>query len=309
MSSNEKAIDLVREEDIRPTLVRIKAEKQLVRHAMEAVMKNGMHYGTIPGTQKPTLFDAGATTILGMFHIALDPETEDLSVPDEIRYRVRQVARHSPTGTLLGSAYGEASSNEEKYKWRRAVCKEEFDATPEDRRRVKWGKGKWENGREGKAYQTQQVRTEPADIANTVLKMAAKRARVATTLQVTGASDVFAQDLEDLPAEVVENLEEDKPAPPAVPVNTVEAKKQAEVAATKASFVLGETKLERQSKPDAKNPWKVFRIHTESGQSFVTKDGALAAMAQELEGCAVTLTSIVRSPDMTEVTALEAVKE
>jgi hypothetical protein len=196
------SLALVRGEEVRPTLARIKAEKQLVRHAMEEVMKKDMHYGTIPGTQKPTLYDAGATTILSLFHIALDPETEDLSTADQIRYRVRQVARHAPTGTMLGSAYGEASSNEEKYKWRRAVCKQEFDGTPEDRRRVKWAKG-----RDG-IYSIDQVRTEPADIANTVLKMAAKRARVATTLQVTGASDVFAQDLEDLPPEIVEGLAE-----------------------------------------------------------------------------------------------------
>jgi hypothetical protein len=213
------ALALVRGEEVRPTLARIKAEKQLVRHAMEDVMKKDMHYGTIPGTQKPTLYDAGATTILSLFHIALDPTVEDLSTPDQIRYRVCQAARHAPTGTMLGSAYGEASSNEEKYKWRRAVCKEEFDATPENRRRVKWAKG-----RDG-VYSLNQVRTEPADIANTVLKMAAKRARVAATLQVTGASDVFAQDLEDLPPEIVEGLEDgprNVPAPrPAVTPKSV----------------------------------------------------------------------------------------
>jgi hypothetical protein len=230
MSANPDApasLALVRGEEVRPTLARIKAEKQLVRHAMEEVMKKDTHFGTIPGTQKPTLYDAGATTILSLFHIALDPETEDLSSADEIRYRVRQVARHAPTGTMLGSAYGEASSNEEKYKWRRAVCKEEFEGTPEDRRRVKWAKG-----RDG-VYSINQVRTEPADIANTVLKMAAKRARVAATLQVTGASDVFAQDLEDLPPEIVEGLSEGE-APKNVPAPRAAAKPTANAPAPQA---------------------------------------------------------------------------
>lgn len=222
------SLALVRGEEVRPTLARIKAEKQLVRHAMEEVMKKDMHYGTIPGTQKPTLYDAGATTILSLFHIALDPEIEDLSTADQIRYRTRQVARHAPTGTMLGSAYGEASSNEEKYKWRRAVCKQEFDGTPEDRRRVKWAKG-----RDG-VYSIDQVRTEPADIANTVLKMAAKRARVAATLQVTAASDVFAQDLEDLPAEIVEGLTEGE-GPRSVPAPRPAAKPAATSAAAPAT--------------------------------------------------------------------------
>jgi len=242
------ALALVRGEEVRPTLARIKAEKQLVRHAMEEVMKVNTHYGTIPGTQKPTLYDAGATTVLSLFHIALDPAVEDLSGPDEIRYRVCQAARHAPTGTMLGSAYGEASSNEEKYKWRRAVCNEEFEATSEDRRRVKWAKG-----RDG-VYKIDQVRTEPSDVANTVLKMAAKRARVAATLQVTGASDVFTQDLEDLPSEIVEGLADEAakpvpaPRPAAKPATNGQA--QASAAAPPASAPAAASPRQREPGDD-----------------------------------------------------------
>ena len=48
----------------------------------------------------------------------------------------------------------------------------------------------------------QQVRTNPADIANTVLKMAKKRAQIDLTLTATAASDCFTQDVEDLPEEL-----------------------------------------------------------------------------------------------------------
>lgn len=234
------SLALVRGEEVRPTLARIKAEKQLVRHAMQDVMKVNTHYGTIPGTQKPTLYDAGATTVLSLFHIALDPVVEDLSGLDEIRYRIAQFAKHAPSGTALGSAYGEASSNEEKYKWRRAVCKEEFEATSEDRRRVKWAKS-----RDG-VYQINQVRTEPSDVANTVLKMAVKRARVAVTLQVTGAGDVFTQDLEDLPAEIVEGLTEGE-GPRAVPAPRPAAKPAA--ASTAAPAAAPPTSTPAAAKP------------------------------------------------------------
>jgi hypothetical protein len=50
------------------------------------------------------------------------------------------------------------------------------------------------------------VRTEPADLANTVLKMACKRAKMAMVLNVTAASDCFTQDLEDLDAVLQEHL-------------------------------------------------------------------------------------------------------
>jgi hypothetical protein len=43
-----------------------------------------------------------------------------------------------------------------------------------------------------------QVRMNQSDIANTVLKMAKKRALVDAVLTITGASDCFSQDLDDM---------------------------------------------------------------------------------------------------------------
>lgn len=178
------------------TAVEIRAQVQAIQQVMEAVMKPDVHYGKIPGTQKNTLYKAGSEKILSTFRIAVDPVVEDLSTPDCYRYRV--VARGVlPTGEIVGAGVGEASTDEEKYKWRGAVCQAEFDATPEDRKRIKWD-------RYGK--QTPQVRTNPADLANTVLKMAKKRAQIDLTLTATGASDVFEQDLEDMPEELRDEI-------------------------------------------------------------------------------------------------------
>jgi hypothetical protein len=73
------------------------------------------------------------------------------------------------------------------------VCDEEYEETQQSKRRIKFSKY------QGKVEKVMQVKTEPADIANTVLKMAAKRAQVAMTLNVVAASDCFTQDIEDLP--------------------------------------------------------------------------------------------------------------
>jgi hypothetical protein len=48
----------------------------------------------------------------------------------------------------------------------------------------------------------------PADYYNTVLKIAKKRAHVDATLTATAASDIFTQDLEDMPAEALGNDKE-----------------------------------------------------------------------------------------------------
>jgi hypothetical protein len=175
----------------------VKARIQLIQKVMRSVMKDGTHYGKIPGAgDKRTLFKPGAELLGATFCIAPSYRTEDLSDGDSVRYRVTCVGTHQGTGTELGQGMGEASTNEEKYRWRNAVCDEEFDDTPEDRRRVKWQRGN------GSVYQRKQVRTTPADVANTVLKMACKRAQVAMAINVTGCSDMFTQDLEDLPDEL-----------------------------------------------------------------------------------------------------------
>lgn len=165
----------------------------VVQEVMRAVMKQDVHYGKIPGTDKPTLYKAGAEVLCMVFRVADTYEVTDLSTVDTVRYRVNCIGAHQVTGAVLGSGLGEASSAEEKYKWRKAVCKEEFDETPANMRRVKHARGKG-----GTTYKQEQIRTEPADLANTILKMANKRAKMAMVLNVTAASDCFSQDLEDM---------------------------------------------------------------------------------------------------------------
>lgn len=187
-----------------------------IQAVMEAVMKENVHYGKIPGTPKPSLWKPGAELLCMTFRIAPDPErVDDLSGLDVFgvqffRYRVRMVFTAIGSGAFLGACMGECSSLEEKYKWRATTGKGEFEGTPVDRRRKKW-----KRGRENSEYEQMQVRTEADDLSNTILQMALKRALVAGTKQVTACSDIFAQDLEDLPPEIVTSIEnEDKPAGP-----------------------------------------------------------------------------------------------
>jgi hypothetical protein len=171
-----------------------------VQEVMQAVMKEGVHYGMVPGTDKPMLYKQGAEKLCLAFKIGDEYRIEDLSTAEVSRYRITCVGIHQPTGTVLGQGVGECSSAEEKYKWRKAVCKEEFEAAPVDMRRRKFGR------KAGGHYTVDQIRVESADVANTVLKMAAKRAKVAMTLNVTAAGDIFGQDLEELDALLREHL-------------------------------------------------------------------------------------------------------
>lgn len=177
--------------------VEVRQHVNMVQEVMKAVMKQDVHYGKIPGTDKPTLYKSGAEVLCMAFRISDEFKVDDLSTADMIRYRVTCIGKHQVTGHELGQGMGEASSGEEKYKWRSSICLEEFEATPINMRRVKFGKKKG-----GGYYKADQVRTEPSDLANTVLKMACKRAKIAMTLNVTAASDMFTQDIEDMPEEL-----------------------------------------------------------------------------------------------------------
>jgi hypothetical protein len=174
----------------------IRERVNLVQTVMQGIMKRDTHYGTIPGTPKPTLYKPGAEVLCVTFRVAPEYRIEDLSTAEVARYRVTCVGRHQVTSIALGEGVGECSSGEEKYKWRKAVCTEEFDSYPENMRRLKF------SNYQGNVKKAIQVRTEAADLANTVLKMACKRAMIAMTLNVTAASDIFTQDIEDLPEEL-----------------------------------------------------------------------------------------------------------
>lgn len=195
MHARESA-GIVAAETHRYSVSEIRQRVNLVQEVMRAIMKMDTHYGTIPGTPKPTLYKPGAEVLCVTFRIAQEYRVEDLSTADVARYRVTCIGRHQTTGIVLGEGMGECSSGEEKYKWRGAVCVEEFDLTPENMRRLKFAKYR------GEIEKKTQVRTEAADLSNTVLKMACKRAMIAMTLNVTAASDIFTQDIEDLPEEL-----------------------------------------------------------------------------------------------------------
>jgi mono/diheme cytochrome c family protein len=205
------------------------AHVAMVQEVMRAVMKKDVHFGVIPGTDKPTLLKPGAEVLCMAFRIADSYEVEDLSADGLVRYRVTCTGTHQTTGTVLGTGMGEASSGEEKYKWRKATSPQEYDETPANLRRTKHVKK-----RNGEGYSVQQVRTEPADLANTVLKMANKRAKMAMVLNVTAASDCFAQDLEDMDEALRDHLtrhgeatpaQAEQPAGPSVWPDDVFAKK------------------------------------------------------------------------------------
>ncbi|MBS1903505.1 MAG: hypothetical protein JSS75_07375 [Bacteroidetes bacterium] len=168
------------------------AHVRLIDQVKKSVMKENVHYGKVPGTKKDSLYKPGSDKLLIVFRIRAEHQIEDLSTDGEYRVRVTSNGFHIGNGNPVGQGVGECSSAEEKYKWRVAICDEEYDSTPENLRRIKFAKDK-----DGDVYQVKQIRTQIADTRNTVVKMAIKRADAALALAISGASDIFDQDTDD----------------------------------------------------------------------------------------------------------------
>jgi hypothetical protein len=186
----------------------------LIQNAMKAVMKEGTHYGRIPGVDKPSLFKPGAEVLSMLFRLDVQFETFEAWDGRHLTVKSRCTIYHSPTGRRLGSGEGSCSTKESRYAYRQAqrkcpACGVEAIIKGKEEYGGGWICFKKKNGcgakyREGdQRIESQSAgRVDNEDIAdqyNTVLKMANKRSHAAAVLVVTAASDIFTQDVEDLP--------------------------------------------------------------------------------------------------------------
>lgn len=176
----------------------------LIQEVQKKVMKQGEHFGTIPGCgDKPTLLKPGAEKLGFVFRLA--PEFDVVPVDwsgGHREYQVKCRLRHIPTGTMVGEGVGTCTTMEGKYRFR-------WDNTGKPVPQTYWASkdkdllgGPFNTTRkiDGKWYIFQRVEHDnPADYYNTCEKMAKKRAHVDAILTATAASDIFTQDIEDMP--------------------------------------------------------------------------------------------------------------
>lgn len=186
-----------------------------IQRVMKAVMKEGTHFGVIPGCKLPSLLKPGAEKLSMTFRlIPRFSATERNSSGGHREVEVFCDLTHGPTGQFMGQGVGSCSTMETKYRYREARRKcPKCDAEAIIKGKEEYGGGWLCFGKQGGCgakfkdkdplITEQRIgRVENPDIAdcyNTVLKMAKKRAHVDAVLTATGASDIFTQDMEDLP--------------------------------------------------------------------------------------------------------------
>jgi len=187
----------------------------IVQNVMKSVMKNNEHYGTIPGTNKPSLLKPGAEKLNLVFRLRPEYQITKTDLYGSHReYEVVCTLYHIPTGQSVGQGVGSATTMEGKYRFRggekkdtgQVVPKEYWNLKKSDPAKAKamiggegFGIAKYDNEWHICEFGEKIEHDNPADYYNTVLKMAKKRAHVDAILTATAASDIFTQDVEDMP--------------------------------------------------------------------------------------------------------------
>jgi hypothetical protein len=157
------------------------SQAQRILEIKEKVMKEGVHYGIIPGCRKPSLLKPGAEKLCAAFR--LEPEFETTSREDPNRTITWDKWDHTGKKKIKGTTQGFIDYD--------SACSLVHIPTGET-----WAKnvsGSCNN------FESKYRSLNPYDVKNTLEKMAEKRALVAAVLIGTALSDLFTQDIEDMP--------------------------------------------------------------------------------------------------------------
>jgi hypothetical protein len=167
----------------------------------KSLMKEGLDYGTIPGTDKPCLYKAGAEKLRFVYGLTVEIECIDKMLILEagnlyVDYTYKATVRSS-AGQILTQCEGSCNTREAKYRWGWLVR----DVNPQrDEVSLIVAKkmGKWIKGKDNIWRFFDKVENpETIGLKNTVMKMAQKRAYVGAILLATGASEFYTQDMEE----------------------------------------------------------------------------------------------------------------
>lgn len=259
-------------------------QRAILAQYVETLMTEGVDYGAIPGTpqeveisiggvkrkmRKNNLLKPGAEKLFDLFRCRAEYEFLSREVDRDTglySYELRCKAVNRETGTVLNEGLGSASSYESKHRYRNSerVCPQ--CGKPNIRKSKKGGGWYcWEKtGGCGANFEAgdpdivnqevgKMVNPDLADVANTVLKMAKKRAQVDCAIALARCSDLFTQDVEDL--EPPEGPRQSRPkgeAPKAqtAPAETTHSMMQNRIRA------LWDEAVERLGKPTAETRWK-----------------------------------------------------
>lgn len=171
---------------------------RVLQGTIKSILVNEVDYGKIQGCgDKPTLLKPGADKIITTF--GLTPTYEIITMKEDYEgngfftYTIK--CNLSKNDIKISEGLGQANSKEKKWAYEYVYEKDLPKGT--DKELLKSKKITTQNG----TYYKYEIQADACSKANTILKMAEKRAKVDAVLSFANLSEIFTQDFDDLPEE------------------------------------------------------------------------------------------------------------
>lgn len=193
MQVSDRVTDLASAKQVAAMLSQLKAMMA------QGLLKEGEHYGRIPGTgdsSPKTLYKSGAEFIALVFGFSaqqVDHKFEERLDSDGVPIFISTVtvAINDRHGNTIAQRVAVCGTDEEKYMWEACWSKTEFDNLPPHLKRVVY---KSYRGKESTQNQKRQHATKHR---NTIMQMAYKRGFVQAVIQSAAATSLFKSDIDE----------------------------------------------------------------------------------------------------------------
>ncbi len=193
MPASLSIIDNVNVQQVQDTMQKIAQFQKVV----QKTLKPKHDFGIIPGTDKPTLLKPGAEKVLMLMGLTSEYDIVEKVQDYENGFFAFTVKCTIYRGDMkITEGLGHANTRESRYT-NRWVTESKLPAgIDKSTLQTREKESKFKPGETYTEYLI--TNTDSFTLANTVLKMAKKRAQVDAVLTVASLSEIFTQDLEDL---------------------------------------------------------------------------------------------------------------
>lgn len=158
----------------------LRRQRELLKAFVKSALREGIDYGVVPGTDKPSLFKPGAEKLARVFKLGCRTVSTDKTLDRKDNFAMftyrAEIYSLDNSGVVIADCEGSCNSQEKKYKDRAVYEKVQ--------------------GQQNRVYRGRED-TPVCDVLNTLMKMAQKRAVVGAVILAVAASDFFTQDIDD----------------------------------------------------------------------------------------------------------------
>lgn len=178
---------------------RLKENIRLVESFIMEALEPDVDFGTLPGTEAPSLWEPGASKLMNLFNAYDTPEVVKLDLGPPLLVVVKAQLKHRGDDTVLAEGLGAAATTETKYRYHWV----------EDPEAYGYQKESLPTRTRGKKTLYRIPNPEWEGLLNTLIKMARKRAKVDAAQDLPGVASALRKKFQEYLGREGEELSEE----------------------------------------------------------------------------------------------------